>query len=676
MWCDPGTTITATCPVCQAAGPKRAILQTESLAPGRGQITLLGCGTCTNLFWNDLKPFSYEGGSGFPWSTDFYIEQGAGVDALIEPIARLPADRVRRYLELGCGYGFSVDAAQRLFGWQGLGLDPSPLAQAGSIGLDIAIQPIYATTEIDLGGRFELVYASEVIEHVDDPKAFIDICTAHLGPRGILVLTTPDAGSIQPDVPMAELILALSPGHHLILYSADGLRHLLQAAGFEHVSVTSRGHRLVAYASHEPLDFDVTAPLDRALYRRYLNQVLDRPNLPASLERGLRHRLLKELTNAGDYDAAAAVLQTLTADIQQNFGFSIAAPIPEEVLDQVRIGHIGGRFGAPWCLAGTLYCAGIIAQNGQGDPGAASRLFDQAARVAAAFRRSYLAIGIDDGETSAIEQDAPGQSLLALCRVDPDAVAARLAEKPQRLPDAWTQRLVFCLIDLGHLEAAVAAASSNPSLRALAQGFLSLHRHGDSGSALTAFQQALGAGGLVAERARRGLAAATHQAILVATPDQLDALLAPLRRFDPPASTAELGPILVSLTDRGLLDAAAGLEPQVRDRSDWRIANALGMLELLHRRNPAAAATLFAQAWDGALAKASDGHDGERCRIKHHEVMARLIDGDGPGAAKAAADLLGPAAPAWATDEARTDLKALLADHPNVRSIMETLPAA
>jgi len=56
--------------------------------------------------------------------------------------------------------------------------------------------------------------------------------------------------------------------------------------------------------------------------------------------------------------------------------------------------------------------------------------------------------------------------------------------------------------------------------------------------------------------------------------------------------------------------------------------------------------------------------------------MARLIDGDGPGAAKAAADLLGPAAPAWATDEARTDLKALLADHPNVRSIMETLPAA
>jgi len=669
IWSEPGATRPNRCPVCAAPDAKRAILQTPSLAPGRGTITLLQCAACTNLFWDDLEPFAYEEGTGYVWSTDFYVEQGAGVDALIEPIARMPANRVRRYLELGCGFGFSIDAARRLFGWQCLGLDPSPLGRSGCQELGIDVRPIYATTDIDLGGKFEFVYASEVIEHVADPRKFVEICAAHLAPSGVLALTTPDAGSITPDMPPAELMLALSPGHHLVLYSAEGLRRLLHDAGFETASVQSRGHRLVAYASHGPLDFDAAAPLDRSLYRRYLSQVLERGDLAPSLRRGLTYRLLKEQTNAADYSTARELLRVLSADIKQTFGIALDAPIAPEVLASIRSGATSGRFGAPWCLAGILYCAGMIAQNGDGEPAVAVERFDAAVLVAGAFRTAYISIGIDDGETAAFELDAPFQAMLSLCRADPSGAVARLGKMPRSRSAEIREAIVFCLIDLGHLELAVSAGADMPALQALALGFVALHRHGDGRGALAHFDRAATVDGRIGARARDGMIPATHQAILSASKHDIKALIASLSdRIGTPS--AKVAPIMASLIDLGQFEAAVGLDALIAGAPDWRLSNARGMLALLHHRQPEAAAACFGDAWAGALAAGPDADPATRCRIKHHEVLARLVAKDAQGAATAAAEILGHDAPVWVTASAKADLAALLAKHPGVRDLM------
>ena len=493
VWCDPGAVIAASCPVCKTESLKPALLKTKSLVPSRGIITLLRCLECSNLFWNDVEVFAYEGGW-LPWSTDFYVEQGAGVDALIEPIARLPPDRVRAYLEIGCGYGFSIDAAERLFGWRSVGVDPSPVAKAGRIGLGLDIRPIYATTDIDLGGPFDLVYASEVIEHVDKPEAFLAICAAHLAEDGVLTLSTPDAGLVRPDAPTAELVLALSPGLHLILYTAEGLRHLLRGAGFPHVEVDSRGHRLVAYASRRPIDFDTTAPLDRTLYQKYLKQVLDRDGLPSALQRGARYRLLKEFTNAGDYNSARVLLKTLAAEIEGTFGIDIEAPLPQFVMEAMRSGPKTGRFGAPWSLPGILYCAGMIAQNGDGDPGAAVNWFDLAGTAATRFRGAYSSIGIDDGETASLEEDAPRQSLLSLCRVDPHLAVARLLNRSPPATAAELELILITLTTLGRLEAAAileAVVVGETGWRLLnARGMLTLLHHRDAPRAAKFFARA------------------------------------------------------------------------------------------------------------------------------------------------------------------------------------------
>lgn len=669
-WCDATEARAADCPVCKSSIVKPAILVTPSLAQNRGVITLLRCTECSNLFWDDLEPFAYEGGTGFPWSADFYVEQGAGIDALIEPIARLPPDRVHRYLEVGCGFGFSIDAAQRLFGWHGIGVDPSPVADAGRAALDLDIRPIYATTEVDLGGRFDVVYASEVIEHVGAPEAFLSVCRAHLAPDGILVLSTPDAGSIRPETPLPELVLALSPGHHLILYSEQGLRHLLLTAGFAHVSVSSRGHRLVAYASQRPLDFDVAAPLSRPLYRQYLEQVLERPQLRPSLGRGLRYRLLKEFTNAGDYAAGRTLLKTLVADIEQTFGLRIDVPLPETVLETVRTGPQTGNFGAPWCLPGILYCAGMIAQNGDGDAAAAARLFDSASDAAKVFREAYVSIGIDDGETGDFEIVAAYQALLSLCRVDPSLVLARLHAGAVPLTMAFLASIVRCLIELGDIEEAVVAAAGEPALEAMAEGFQALHRRGDGAAALASFDRAVEAEPSLADGVRRGMAAAIHLALMSASLTEARSLVTRLLDLRPPATGAELAPILVTVTDLGFLEPAAQMEQMAADEPGWRVQNARGMLALQHHRKPERAAAFFGQAWTEAIDTVPPPLPAEGCRIKHHETLARLVAGDAAGAAAAALDLLGLGGPEWITEQARGDLERLLADHPLVLQLL------
>ena len=52
----------------------------------------------------------------------------------------------------------------------------------------------YNTGELDeLEGQFDLITCMEVIEHVADPEAFVDLLAKRLAPHGLLILSTPNA---------------------------------------------------------------------------------------------------------------------------------------------------------------------------------------------------------------------------------------------------------------------------------------------------------------------------------------------------------------------------------------------------------------------------------------------------------------------------------------------------
>src|SRR4028119_1655110 len=116
------------CPLCGEEGPKSTVLATDHVLPGHSRITLLRCPACGVAFLQDLTPPDYE--ISVAQQLDYYVEQGAGIDCIVAPLLRLPPESVRRCLDVGCSFGFAIDFSRYAFGWEVLGIDPSPLADA------------------------------------------------------------------------------------------------------------------------------------------------------------------------------------------------------------------------------------------------------------------------------------------------------------------------------------------------------------------------------------------------------------------------------------------------------------------------------------------------------------------------------------------------------------------
>jgi SAM-dependent methyltransferase len=104
-------------------------------------------------------------------------------------LRRYRPDR-KRVLDYGCMDGVFTLRLQQL-GGQAVGYDISPaaIAQAEKFR-GPALQPTFTTVPPG-PGQFDLVYCSEVLEHVPDDSAFVGELVGFLAPGGVLVGTTP-----------------------------------------------------------------------------------------------------------------------------------------------------------------------------------------------------------------------------------------------------------------------------------------------------------------------------------------------------------------------------------------------------------------------------------------------------------------------------------------------------
>jgi SAM-dependent methyltransferase len=98
----------------------------------------------------------------------------------------------RRLLDVGCGLGFSLLAAQER-GFDALGIDPlAPLDPAARPGRRVR----RATLEtFRAEAPFDVVSLIDVIEHVRDPVETIRLAARLLAPGGVLALATNDSSS-------------------------------------------------------------------------------------------------------------------------------------------------------------------------------------------------------------------------------------------------------------------------------------------------------------------------------------------------------------------------------------------------------------------------------------------------------------------------------------------------
>ena len=146
-----------------------------------------------------------------------------------------PGDRA---LDLGCGAGeFAAVLAESGASVVGADVAEAALARARArhSDLDFRLVPIDGPLPFE-DNAFDLVWASEVIEHVADTARWLSEVRRVLAPRGRLLVTTPSHGRLQ--VLLSGVERFSEPlGDHLHLYTARSLSSLLGNFGFGRVSV-------------------------------------------------------------------------------------------------------------------------------------------------------------------------------------------------------------------------------------------------------------------------------------------------------------------------------------------------------------------------------------------------------------------------------------------------------
>jgi len=171
------------------------------------------------------------------------VHEFAALEAAAEPIApkrlNVYTDWLGRppqsLLDVGCGSGAFCRAFTDLgIAWAGIDVNAEMVAFAQDKGLPVEHMDL---TRMDGSERFDVVYFSQVLEHILDPHAFLQAAYRLLRPGGIIHLDVPNHNSLTARIRKLMRLKRefgfLQPPNHLIAYSQPSIRHLFEATPFE-----------------------------------------------------------------------------------------------------------------------------------------------------------------------------------------------------------------------------------------------------------------------------------------------------------------------------------------------------------------------------------------------------------------------------------------------------------
>jgi SAM-dependent methyltransferase/RimJ/RimL family protein N-acetyltransferase len=260
-----------------------------------------------------------------------YIENKLAQRAQV--IYKLLTGRVGSMLDVGCGEGFAMAHFQRL-GWTVAGLDYS---QAGVAAMNPHCLPMLTTGDIDTllkqigksDRKFDLIWLSNVLEHVLDPVDLMNQIKELLNEGGVLVTIVPnDFSPVQTQLIQQGNISEqfwITPPDHLSYFDEYSLRALGVATGYR--------------CQHLLADF----PIDWFLYHPGSNYVADRSLGPAAhrarlqLENLLANKPIHQINEFYEVMAGLGLGRQLTAF----FSFTTTPTYSYACMKQQRISYQG-----------------------------------------------------------------------------------------------------------------------------------------------------------------------------------------------------------------------------------------------------------------------------------------------------------------------------------------------
>jgi SAM-dependent methyltransferase len=399
-------TVALRCAVCDRVDGQQRVATVA--VPGRhGRTTVARCGGCTSIIIDGLLPPD-DAYSDAHWDWDQYIEHGAGIEAIAALVASVDAPAGSRLLDVGCGYGFALDLGAFLCDWTGIGLDPSPAAERGQRDLQLDIRRATLDADFAHSERFDVIVASEVLEHLVDPRTLLREIARRLERDGVGVITTPNADFVRPEIPSTTLLSVLSLGHHVFVPTQESLRAMLDDTGLL-ARVTPRGHSL----------FGVMSPTTAGLAR-----VRENPSVPltdlasycrtraaaapegSALAVGMTTRAIKFLAYDGRFAEAAEMVEHLRGHLLARHGVDLD--------DRAALRSLAAP---PPIVAAAGYFSGVTARYVDQDPDLADARWTAAVAAGAAH---YARAGrYAQPEIARFEMEALGERALLHSSADP-----------------------------------------------------------------------------------------------------------------------------------------------------------------------------------------------------------------------------------------------------------------
>jgi SAM-dependent methyltransferase len=226
----PAKAATFPCPACGRPTGHRfrfpanscSIWQCEDCGLGRTETT-------------GFDPASYYTGEYFSGQRSDGYADYRGAEPVLRREFGHTVDFIRRYraggtlIDVGCAYGFFLKEAQQHFQVSGIELAEDAARSCRSEGLNV-LSGVADEANMQRLGDADVITLFDVIEHLPDPRATLDLCARHLKPGGIVVLTTGDFGSLSARLAGVNWRL-MTPPQHLWFFTREGMRRMAAQAG-------------------------------------------------------------------------------------------------------------------------------------------------------------------------------------------------------------------------------------------------------------------------------------------------------------------------------------------------------------------------------------------------------------------------------------------------------------
>jgi SAM-dependent methyltransferase len=134
-------------------------------------------------------------------------------------------------IEIGAAYGFFLLEAKNHYQVHGVEIADEAVEFARERGLDVRTGGLTRSILEEIG-PIDVVVMLDVIEHLEDPKATLELCSEFLRPGGAMILTTPDFASALARI-TGKSWRNMTPPQHLWYFTRESMTRMATAAGLE-----------------------------------------------------------------------------------------------------------------------------------------------------------------------------------------------------------------------------------------------------------------------------------------------------------------------------------------------------------------------------------------------------------------------------------------------------------